>query len=59
MESQIATLNANFEAEESEANKTIETEQDMIKRLEQDRIEMAVSRKAAKEKVKTKNLKKK
>jgi circadian clock protein KaiC len=56
MESQIAALHANFESEESEANKTIKTEQDMIKRLEQDKIEMATSRKADKKNSKTKNL---
>jgi circadian clock protein KaiC len=48
LESQIAALQANFEAEESEANKTIQAEQDMIKRLEQDKIKMAASRSAAK-----------
>ena len=57
LESQIVTLNANFEADETEANKMIETELDMIKRLEQDKLEMEVSRKAAKEKVNTKKLK--
>jgi len=57
LESQIATLHANFEAEESEANKTIETEQDLIKRLEQDKIEMAVSRKSEIEIIKNDNLK--
>jgi circadian clock protein KaiC len=45
LEAQIAALHADFESEESEAIKLIETEQDMIKRLEQDKIEMAVSRK--------------
>jgi circadian clock protein KaiC len=58
LESQIATLYANFEAEESETNKMIETEQDIINRIEQDKIEMAVSRNAGKENNKTKNLKK-
>jgi circadian clock protein KaiC len=58
LEAQIATLNANFEAEESEAKKMIETEQDMIKRLEQDKIVMALSRKAGKERSKSRNLKK-
>jgi len=43
---QIASLRADFESEESETVKMIETEQDMIKRLEQDKIKMAVSRKA-------------
>jgi len=45
-EAQIATLRTEFELEESEANKRIETEQDMVKRFEQDKIEMAISRKA-------------
>jgi len=58
LEFQIATLYANFEAEESEANKMIETEQDMINRIEQDKIEMAKSRNAGRENIKTKNLKK-
>jgi circadian clock protein KaiC len=57
LEAQIATLHANFESEESEALKMIETEQDMIKRLEQDKIEMAVSRKSDIENIKTNNLK--
>jgi circadian clock protein KaiC len=46
LEAQIASLNADFESVESEAVKMIETEKDMIKRLEQDKIEMAVSRKS-------------
>ncbi len=46
LEAQIATLHADFESEESEAVKMIETEQEMINRLEQDKIEMAVSRKS-------------
>jgi circadian clock protein KaiC len=46
LEAQIASLHADFESEESEANKMIGTEQNMIKRLEQDKIEMAVSRKS-------------
>jgi circadian clock protein KaiC len=46
LETQLATLHAAFEAEQSEAVKMIETEQAMIKRLEQDKIEMARSRKA-------------
>ena len=46
LEAQIATLHVNFESEESEAIKMIETEQDMINRLEQDKIEMAESRNA-------------
>jgi circadian clock protein KaiC len=46
LETQISSLHADFEAEESEAVKMIEAEQDIIKRLEQDKIKMAVSRKA-------------
>jgi circadian clock protein KaiC len=46
LESQIAFLLANFETEEAEANKTIKAEQDMITRLENDKIAMAASRKA-------------
>jgi circadian clock protein KaiC len=45
LEAQIISLYANFDSQESEALKMIETEQDMIKRLEQDKIEMAESRK--------------
>ena len=37
---------ADFGSEEAEANKIIEEEQEMIKRLEQDKMEMAKSRKA-------------
>jgi circadian clock protein KaiC len=58
LKSQIAAMNASFEAEESEVNKMIKTEQDMIKQLEQDKIEMAASRNADKENSKTKILKK-
>jgi circadian clock protein KaiC len=58
LEAQIATLHADFESEESEAIKMIETEQDTIKRLEQDKIEMGESRKADDENITTKNLKK-
>ena len=57
LETHIAILQANFEEEESEAKKMIESEQDMIKRLEQDKLEMDVSRNADKENIKTKNLK--
>jgi circadian clock protein KaiC len=46
LEAQIVALNADFESEETEAAKMIETELDMIKRLEQDKIIMALSRKA-------------
>ena len=58
LEAQIATLHVDFESEESEAVKMIETEQEMIKRLEQDKIEMAVSRKADIKTMTTKKLKK-
>jgi len=58
LEAQIAALHADFESEESEALKMIETDQDMIKRLEQDKIEMAVSRKAVIAKSTTGKLKK-
>ena len=58
LEAQIASLHADFESEESEAVKMIETEQDMIKRLEQDKIEMAESRKADIENIKINKLEK-
>ena len=58
LEAHIATLQADFESEESEALKLIKTEQEMIKRLEQDKIEMAVSRKSVIENRKTPILKK-
>jgi circadian clock protein KaiC len=45
LEAQIASLHADFESEESEAMKMIRTEEDMIKRLVKDKIEMAISRK--------------
>jgi circadian clock protein KaiC len=46
LEAQIITLQTDYESEESEALKLIETEINSIKRLEQDKIEMAESRKA-------------
>lgn len=58
LEAQIKALHVNFESEESEVVKLIETEQDMIKRLEQDKLEMAVSRNADIEDIKTNKLKK-
>jgi circadian clock protein KaiC len=58
LETRIASLNAEFESEEFEANKVIKTEQDMIKRLEQDKLEMAVSRKSALKHSKSSKLKK-
>ncbi len=53
LEARIISLVANFDSEESDAKKMIETEQDSIKRLEQDKIEMAESRKDANESNKT------
>jgi circadian clock protein KaiC len=58
LEAQIASLHTAFESEESEAIKMIRTEQDMIQRLEQDKIEMAVSRKSVTENSTTLKLKK-
>jgi circadian clock protein KaiC len=42
----IATLHADFEAQEYDAVKIIEEEQELIKQLEQDKVKMAESRKA-------------
>jgi len=50
MEARISTLRSDFESEESEAVKVVEAEREMLKRLEQDKVEMAVSRKADVEK---------
>ncbi len=58
LKAQIATLHADFESEEAEAIKLIKTEKDMINRLEQDKIEMAVSRKSVSGNSKTSKLKK-
>ncbi len=58
IETQIAALHAEFEAEESDTNVMIEIEQDKIKRLKQDRIEMAESRNAAIKMSTTNNLEK-
>jgi len=58
LEAQIASLHADFESEKSEAIKMIQTEQDMIRRLEQDKIEMAASRKAVVKNTTTGKLKK-
>ncbi|MBW6492649.1 MAG: circadian clock protein KaiC [Lentimicrobium sp.] len=58
LEAKLATIRTDFGSEESEAIKIIEAEREMIKRLEQDKIEMAVSRKAKTRKNSTKNLKK-
>ncbi|MBE0677576.1 MAG: circadian clock protein KaiC [Bacteroidales bacterium] len=58
METRVAALHAEFKSEESEAHKNIETEQDIIKLREKDKIEMAVSRKSVLDKRKTrKNIK--
>jgi circadian clock protein KaiC len=58
LEVQIAALHADFESEESEAVKMIETEQDIIKQLERDKIEMRESRTTDDENITNKNLKK-
>jgi circadian clock protein KaiC len=57
MEEKVTAMRADFESEEIEAIKIIEEEQEIIKRLEQDKMEMAASRKAKIEKIKTKNVK--
>ncbi|MBN1340635.1 MAG: circadian clock protein KaiC [Bacteroidales bacterium] len=57
LESKIAAMLADFGSEESEAIKIIEEEQEMIKRLEQDKMEMALSRKDKIVKIAAKNLK--
>ncbi len=46
LEAKVATMLADFGSKEAEAIKIIEEEQEMIKRLEQDKVEMAKSRKA-------------
>ncbi len=46
LESKIATMRVDFGSQEAEAIKIIDEEQEMIKRLELDKMEMAVSRKA-------------
>jgi len=58
LEAQIAALHADFESEESEAVKMIETEQDAINQLEQDKLEMRESRKSDDGNITTENLKK-
>ena len=57
VEAQIATLRIDFESEESEATKMIEIERDTIKRLEQDKVKMAKSRKATLANIPTDKLK--
>jgi len=56
LEAQIAALHADFESEESEAVKMIETVQDAINRLGQDKIEMRESRKTGDGNITTRNL---
>lgn len=46
LETQISALREGFESEETEAVRMIETEQATIRTLEQDKMEMALSRKA-------------
>lgn len=58
LESKIAALHADFDLEESEAVKLIKSEQDMIKKLEKDKMEIAVSRKADMGKSASDNMKK-
>ncbi len=55
LEARIISLYADFDSEESEALKMIETEQDTIKRLELDKVEMAESRKSESEIRRTNN----
>ncbi len=58
VEAQIESLQANFESDVSEAVKMINIERDTINQLEQDKIEMAESRKADIIKKKNRNPKK-
>ncbi len=58
LEVNISTMRADFESEESEAIKIIETEQENIMKLEQDKMDIAESRKVKIEKNATKDLKK-
>ena len=58
LQAQIDALHAEFDSEESEAIEMIEMEQDKIKRLKQDIVEMAKSRKADIENFTTNKLKK-
>ena len=46
LDAQIAALHAGFKSEESETNKIISSERKIIRQLEQDKIEMADSRKS-------------
>ena len=54
MEARISSLRSEFESEESEAVKVMEAEREILKRSAQDKVEMAVSRKADVEKPKRK-----
>jgi circadian clock protein KaiC len=56
LEAKVENMLADFGSEEAEAIKIIEEEQEMIKRLEQDKMEMAKSRKAKTENIATKNV---
>jgi circadian clock protein KaiC len=53
MEARVASLHADFKAEETETLKNIEMEQDTLMLQERDKIEMAVSRKSVNTKRKT------
>jgi circadian clock protein KaiC len=55
LEAKIISLYADFDSEEAEALKMIQTEQEMIKRLELDKVEMAESRNPEIEIKQTKN----
>ena len=59
LDAKIESLHSEFESEESEAIKIIEREQETIKQLEQDKIEMAESRKADIKNITINNLKNK
>jgi circadian clock protein KaiC len=56
MEAKLETMRADFESEEVEALRIIDEEQQMIKRLEQDKLKMAVSRNAKIKKTATKSV---
>ena len=58
LESKIASMRADFESEESEVNKIIEVEQEMIKKIENITMDIAKSRKAKNGNTASKNLKK-
>jgi circadian clock protein KaiC len=58
LEAKIISLYADFDSEEAEALKMIQTEQDTIKRLELDKVEMAESRKSGSEIKQTNNKRK-